>query len=98
MISIGANKKGNYGFLFVPDVGKKFPSVKSSQTASGRSDNNVFEELEQLKDDLAKRNRDQDDLLYNLNLGNFTPEIRNRLEEVLNAAKNNNFENDGGTE
>lgn len=96
MISIGANKKPSYGALFVPDVGKA-PSVKSSQTASGRSDD-VFKEIERLKDELAKRNRDQDDLLYNLNLGNFTPEIRKRLEKVLNGSENNNSDNEGGTE
>lgn len=97
MICIGANKKPAYGALFVPDVGKA-PSVKSSQTASQRSDNNVFEEFERLKDELAKRNRDQDDLIYNLNLENFTPEIRKRLAEVLNGSEKNNSDNEGGAE
>lgn len=96
MICIGANKKPAYGALFVPDVGKA-PSVKSSQTASQRSDD-VFKEVERLKDELAKRNRDQDDLIYNLNLENFTPEIRKRLAEVLNGSEKNNSDNEGGAE
>lgn len=99
MICIATNKKKNYGALFVPDVPKN-PSVKSSQTASQRS-GGVFAELERLKDELAKRNRDQDDILNNLSLSNFTPDVRNRLEKVLlgsNNNQNNDTESNGGTE
>lgn len=82
MISIGANKKNkSYGSLFVPEIGKT-PSRKSSSSSSPTSDN-LLEEITQIRDELAKRHRDQEDLLYNLNLENFSPEIRSRLEKLL---------------
>jgi hypothetical protein len=43
----------------------------------------LLEEITQIRDELAKRHRDQEDLLYNLNLENFSPEIRSRLEKLL---------------
>ncbi len=91
---MAVNKKGAYGALFVPEVGKG-ALVKSSKTPSPSSEG-VFAEVERLKDELAKRNRDRDDLLYNLNLSNFTPEIRKRLEKLLSGGLDNNT--DGGTE
>jgi hypothetical protein len=85
--------------MYVPTITK--PSKKASKQSYIRSTeptgtmDSIREDLERLKDELVKRNRDQDDALYNLTLGNFSADTRKKLDSLLN--KNTETEN-GGSE
>lgn len=85
VISIAANKKSAYGAMYIPETGKKVKETKKVSKPSGMDD--LKEEIEALKDQLAKRNRDQDDAMYNLTLSNFSPDVRRRLDQALNNQK-----------
>lgn len=82
VISIAVNKKFSYGAMYIPDAGVKVKETKKVSKPSGMDE--LKDEIAELKDQLAKRNRDQDDAIYNLTLSNFSPDVRRRLDKVLN--------------
>lgn len=85
--------------MYVPEA-KKTVSRKT-KAVSGRSHGTVEEikaELRQLKEDLVKKNRDRDDEISNLTLGNFSQSTRKKLDAILNTDKNETTDENGGTE
>jgi hypothetical protein len=88
---VNKKKMPKYGAVFVPDV-PKAPKV-TSEKSGAKEPSEVFLELEKLKDEIARRNRDNDDTLSNLNLENFSPPIRELLQKVLKGDGSN-----GGSE
>lgn len=80
--------------MYVPTVKKEKSQKMQEEKISFKKENAVLSEIERMKDELAKRNRDHDDLLYNLDLSNFAPQIRDRLSKVLNNT--NNTSEEGG--
>lgn len=76
--------KHKYGGMYVPEVSRK--QEKTDKTVSKPNSMDALrEEIESIKDQLAKKNRDQLDAMYNLDMDNFSGSLKRLFSSFGNA-------------
>lgn len=81
--------KVNYGGMYVPSADEKRDKVDRTVSKPSGLDA-LRDEIERMKDELAKRNRDQLDAMYNLDLDNFSGDVKRLFASWTDGIKSAN--------
>ena len=83
MTCIKTAKKPPYLNTSIPEVGKR--AAKTENPSDLDKFSRMREELEALRNEITKKNRDQLDMMYNLDMDNFSEDAQSMFKQMGNA-------------
>lgn len=83
MTCIKTAKKQSYLNTSIPEVGKRAAKTENPYDLDRFS--RMQEELEALRNEITKKNRDQLDMMYNLDMDNFSEDTQSMFKQMGNA-------------
>lgn len=83
MTCIKTAKKPSYLNTSIPEVGKR--AAKTENPSDLDRFSRMHDELEALRNEITKKNRDQLDMMYNLDMDNFSEDAQSMFKQMGNA-------------